>query len=47
MIDINKIKPKIKGQSDKYSWNLYKFLNKQIKQKEVWKDIEKIVKSRG
>lgn len=34
-MDLNKIKPKQKGQSDKYSWNLYKFLNKLFKEKDV------------
>jgi hypothetical protein len=34
-MDIKKIKPKVKGQSDKYSWNLYKFLEKQVKQRDV------------
>lgn len=37
MIDLNKIKPKIKGISDKYSWNLYKFLNSLFSDKEFGK----------
>jgi hypothetical protein len=44
MFDINKIKPKVKGQSDKYSWNLYKFLHKQINQKEIGKYVLKQIK---
>jgi len=44
MLDINKIKPKIKNQSDKYSWNLYNFLHKQVKQKEVGKYVPKQIK---
>jgi hypothetical protein len=27
-MDLKLIKPKVKGESDKYSWNLFKFLNK-------------------
>lgn len=34
-MDLNKIKPKIKAESDKYSWNLYKFLRKIHKDKHV------------
>lgn len=28
MFDVKQIKPKVKGQSDKYSWNLYSWMNK-------------------
>ncbi len=31
MIDLKSIKPKVRGQSDKYSWNLYRFLEKNYK----------------
>lgn len=31
MINIEKIKPKVKGESDKYSWNLYNFLQRKFK----------------
>jgi len=34
-MDLNKVKPKIKGESDKYSWNLYKFLSKITKDKYI------------
>lgn len=37
MIDLKKIKPKVKGKSDKYSWNLYKFLHKLFSNKESGK----------
>jgi hypothetical protein len=40
MLDINQIKPKVKGQSDKYSWNLYNFLNKLYKKRDVGKYIK-------
>lgn len=30
-MNLSRIKPKNKGVSDKYSWNLYKFLNKMLK----------------
>jgi hypothetical protein len=36
-IDLKQIKPKVRGESDKYSWNLYKFLNKLFKDKEFGK----------
>lgn len=32
--DLSLIKPKIKGKSDKYSWNFYKYLNK-LKTKDI------------
>lgn len=34
-MNLSKIKPKLKGESDKYSWNLYKFLNKISKDKYI------------
>lgn len=34
MIDLKKIKPEVKGQSDKYSWNLYRFLHKLLRNKD-------------
>jgi hypothetical protein len=37
MIDLKEIKPKVKGKSDKYSWNLYRFLEKQVKQRDIGK----------
>ncbi|MGK4040826.1 hypothetical protein AB0Y20_00895 [Heyndrickxia oleronia] len=40
MIDLNEIKPKVKGESDKYSWNLYRFLNKLFKDKDEGKYIK-------
>lgn len=33
-INLELIKPKVKGESDKYSWNFYKYLNK-LKNKDV------------
>lgn len=44
MLDINKIKPKVKGESDKYSWNLYNFLHKQVRQRDVGKCVKKQIK---
>lgn len=41
MIDLNEIKPKVKSKSDKYSWNLYRFLNKLFKDKDEGKYIQK------
>jgi len=40
-MDISNIKPKVNGQSDKYSWNLYNFLNKLYKKKVEGKYYEK------
>lgn len=34
VIDISKIKPQKRGESDKYSWNLYNFLDKLFKKSE-------------
>ncbi|MWV44874.1 hypothetical protein GRF59_14730 [Paenibacillus sp. HJL G12] len=34
-MNLSKIKPKLKGESDKYSWNLYRFLNKIAKDKYI------------
>lgn len=39
-MDINKIKPKTKNYSDKYSWQLYSFLNKLYKDKKEGKYIK-------
>lgn len=44
MIDINKIKPKLKGESDKYSWNFYNFLRKQFNKRDDGKYIKKQIK---
>ncbi|MBT2759933.1 hypothetical protein [Paenibacillus sp. ISL-20] len=33
-MNLGKIKPKVKGESNKYSWNLYKFLSKIVKKNE-------------
>lgn len=41
MIDLNKIKPKVKGESDKYSWNFYNFLNKLTRKRVEGKYIKK------
>ncbi|MGG3890251.1 hypothetical protein [Metabacillus fastidiosus] len=41
MIDINKIKPKVKDESDKYSWNLYNFLNRLFNKSGVGKYYKK------
>lgn len=41
-MNLNKIKPKVKGESDKYSWNLYKFLTKIIKERKTTADSIKI-----
>lgn len=38
------IKPAIKGESDKYSWNLYNFLNKQTRQRDIGKYVKKQLK---
>ena len=35
-----KIKPKVKGKSDKYSWNLYKWVKKKGFYPKVWFDTE-------
>jgi hypothetical protein len=43
-MDIKRIKPKEKGKSDKYSWNFYRFLEKQVKQKEIGKYVQKQIK---
>lgn len=40
MLDLRKIKPEVKGQSDKYSWNLYKFLHKLCSNKDEGKYIK-------
>lgn len=40
MLDVDLYKPKIKGESDKYSWNLYKFLNKQVRQRDIGKYVK-------
>jgi hypothetical protein len=40
VLDLNQIKPKVKGRSDKYSWNLYNFLNKLYKNKDDGKYIK-------
>lgn len=37
VIDLNDIKPKVRDESDKYSWNLYRFLDKLFKEKDVGK----------
>lgn len=39
-MNLNKIKPKLKGESDKYSWNLYKFLNTKMKEKYLGSQIK-------
>lgn len=39
-MDLNKIKPKVEEQSDKYSWNFYKFLKKQFKVKQAQQNIK-------
>ncbi|WP_079709769.1 hypothetical protein [Paraliobacillus ryukyuensis] len=40
MIDIKRIKPKTKGESDKYSWNLYRFLHKIISNRDEGKYVK-------
>jgi hypothetical protein len=41
IIDLKEIKPKVKGESDKYSWNLYNFLNSLFKKRENGKYYKK------
>jgi hypothetical protein len=43
-MNLKQIKPKVKGKSDKYSWNLYRFLESQVKQKEIGKYVQKQIK---
>lgn len=44
MLDVNRYKPKVKNESDKYSWNLYRFLNKQVRQRDIGKYVKKQIK---
>lgn len=41
LLDINKIKPEVKGESDKYSWNLYSFLHKLVRNRTYGKYYKK------
>lgn len=43
-MNLKLIKPKEKSKSDKYSWNLYRFLEKQVKQREIGKYVQKQIK---
>ncbi len=43
-MDLKAIKPAIKGESDKYSWYLYRFLEKQVKQRDIGKYVPKQIK---
>ncbi len=47
MIKANEIKPKVRGESDKYSWNLYKFINKVRYCNKVIVDIESWQRDEG
>lgn len=43
-MNLQKIKPKVKSKSDKYSWSLYRFLEKQVKQKDSGKYVLKQIR---
>lgn len=43
-MNLKAIKPTTKGKSDKYSWYLYNFLEKQLKQKDIGKYVPKQLK---